>query len=246
MEATVTYAIDTGETPIAYPSTGGAQVGQTTGPMDARAVVIHNGRAASRPFSLEREGFLLVDHTTAVADFYDQAQIDSIYTDEVSRLVAAVTGARRVAVFDFTRRADAPDTREVLHTREPARTIHNDFTAWSACKRLRETLGDDESDRLQHRRFAIVNVWRPMLRAVETTPLAVCDATSVSADDLIRTERRSKDRVGEILQATYNPDHRWYFFPHMTPSEALLIKTYDSADDGRGHSTLHTAIDVPG
>ena len=152
MEAAVTYMLDTGETPIAYPSVGGAEVGRNTGQYEARQVTIHDGRAAAQPFSLDREGFILVDHDTAVADFYDQEQIDSVYTAEIVRLVGDVTAANRVFVFDFTLRADAAGTRDARHSREPASVIHNDFTPWSARKRLRERLPAAETEHLLRRR----------------------------------------------------------------------------------------------
>ena len=222
MEAAVNYLLESCQKPIAFPSVGGAEVGRNTGQYRARHVTIHDGRAAARPFSLDREGFMLVDHDTAVADFYDQDQIDSVYTAEITRLVRDVTAAGRVLVFDFTVRADAADTRDARRSREPARMIHNDFTPWSARKRLRESLQAAETEHLLRRRFAIVNVWRPILRPVQTAPLAVCDATSVDAGDLIVTERRSNDRIGEILHATYNPGHRWFYFPRMTPTEGAV------------------------
>jgi hypothetical protein len=75
--------------------------------------------------------------------------------------------------------------------------------------------------------------------------LALCDASSVAPDDLVAVERRAKDRIGEIQQAVYNPAHRWYYYPLMTMDEALLIKTYDSATDGRARFTLHTSFDDP-
>ena len=53
------------------------------------------------------------------------------------------------------------------------------------------------------------------------------------------------DRTGEIYYASWNPLHRWVYFPEMQADEALLIKGYDSRDDGRARFTLHTAFDDP-
>ena len=94
-------------------------------------------------------------------------------------------------------------------------------------------------------RFAIINVWRPIAGPVLSTPLAVCDAQSVAPADLVPTERRAKDRIGEVQQVLFNPAHRWFYFPTMQRDEALLIKTYDSATDGRARYTIHTAFDDP-
>lgn len=48
-----------------------------------------------------------------------------------------------------------------------------------------------------------------------------------------------------IQQATFNPAHRWFYFPNMHTHEALLIKTYDSAEGGPARFTIHTAFDDP-
>ena len=58
-------------------------------------------------------------------------------------------------------------------------------------------------------------------------------------------ERHAKDRIGEVQQVTYNPAHRWFYYPRLQPDEALLIKTYDSATDGRARYSVHTAFEDP-
>lgn len=63
--------------------------------------------------------------------------------------------------------------------------------------------------------------------------------------DLVVTERRARNRVGEIYQIAFNPDHRWFYFPQMQRNEALLFKCYDSAHDGRACFAPHTAFDDP-
>ena len=93
--------------------------------------------------------------------------------------------------------------------------------------------------------FAIINVWRP-IQTVESFPLALCDARSVEPEVLIPAERRAKDRIGEIYVARFSPAQRWVYFPRMTPEEAILIKTYDSREDGRTRWCIHTAVDVEG
>ena len=242
--AALTYLVDTGEKPINYPSVGGGDPSRNTGRYESREVTIRDGRAMAGRFSLDREGFVLIRHDTAVTDFHDDAELAAVYEAELARLVAAATGASRVVVFDHTRRADSPALRQEKRLREPARIIHNDYTERSGPQRVRDLL-PAEAAALLERRFAIVNVWRPIRGPVQTAPLALCDARSVAPRDLIASERRSKDRVGEIQQATYNPAHRWFYFPNMHTHEVLLIKTYDSAEGGPARFTIHTAFDDP-
>jgi hypothetical protein len=94
------------------------------------------------------------------------------------------------------------------------------------------------------RRFAIVNVWRPIGAPVLTTPLAVCDARTIDSRDLLASDLVYQDWVGETYAFAFNPRHRWYWYPRQTPTEATLLKIYDSATDV-ARLTAHTAFDDP-
>jgi hypothetical protein len=54
-----------------------------------------------------------------------------------------------------------------------------------------------------------------------------------------------RDRVGETYQVSYNPRHRWLFFPRMRTDEAMLIKCYDSDLGGKARFAAHSAFDDP-
>ena len=190
---------------------------------------------------------MLVPYSTGVRDFYDDGEIAAVYEDEVKALVKRETGANRVEIFDHTRRAVSEDIRRTRMIREPASTVHNDYTARSGRTRLEDHFVDapDEAENLLKGRFAIVNVWRSIRGTVQTGPLALCDASSVAPEDLVPVQRKARDRMGEIQMALYAPGQRWYYFPRMTMDEALLIKTFDSKDDGRARFTIHTAFEDP-
>src|SRR5207237_799463 len=82
------------------------------------------------------------------------------------------TGGARVLVFDHTLRTADDELRQVQKIREVVRRVHNDYTEWSAPQRVRD-LVPQEADGLLRRRFAIVQVWRPIRNPVETFPLAI-------------------------------------------------------------------------
>src|SRR5262249_23395387 len=115
---------------------------------------------------------------------------------------------------------------------------------WSGPQRVRDLLPEEAADLLR-RRFAIIQVWRPIRYPVETFPLAICDARSLSPENLVVSERRYPHRVGQTYAITYNPEHRWYWFPRMRRDEALVFKVYDSLTDGRARWTAHTAFPDP-
>ncbi len=52
-------------------------------------------------------------------------------------------------------------------------------------------------------------------------------------------------RSGETYSVKYSPNHRWYYIPEMRTDEALLLKCYDSATDGRTRFGPHTAFTDP-
>jgi hypothetical protein len=239
------YLVPSKEKPVYFASQAGAEAQLAiAAKIVPRAVTISDAREKTPPPTLDKEGFALVDHVSSVTDFYDDAQIRDIYEAEAAALVKEITGASRVVVFDNTRRSDAKAIRGERNTREPSSVVHNDYTDASAQKRLRDIL-PDEADALLKKRFAIINVWRSIGGPALTTPLALCDASSVRDTDLVATERRAKDRVGELELVTYNPDHRWFWFSAMTKTEAALIKTFDSALDGRARRSIHTAFKNP-
>lgn len=233
--------------PTYVASVAGGQVPTHEGNYVDQAVTIQNGRERTEPFSLDKEGFALRPQTSKVSDFYDDTQIAKIYDAEVKELVKSETDASRVEIFDHTRRSASQHIRSERKIREPAATIHNDYTALSGIQRLLDHFADtpDEVLALMKHRFAIVNVWRSISGPVQTSPLALCDATSVDETQLVRVKRQGKDRIGEVQLATWNDKHAWYYFPEMKMDEALLIKTYDSTMDGKTRFTIHTAFDDP-
>ena len=239
------YLVPSKEKPVYFAAQAGADAElDIAAKIVPRSVTISDARDEATAPTLDKQGFALVSHRSSVTDFYDDAQIRDMYELEASTLVKDITGASRVVVFDNTRRSDARAIRGERNTREPSAVVHNDYTDDSARKRLRDIL-PDEADALLKKRFAIVNVWRSIAAPALTTPLALCDASSVSDTDLVSTERRAKDRIGELQLVTFNPDHRWFWISGLTKSEVVLIKTFDSAVDGRARRSIHTAFRNP-
>ena len=245
IEATLSYFADTEAMPVTLVGAPGASDLRTGGGKpDPRQIVLRNGRPYADRFALERDGFRFVRHDTKVADFFDEGEVRRVYYPEMEALVKAESGASRVVVFDHTLRTASDELREAAKIREVVRRVHNDYTEWSAPQRVRNLL-PDEADELLQRRFAIIQVWRPIRHPVESWPLAIADAQSLSPADMVVTERRYPDRIGQTSAVTYNPAHRWYWFPRMRPDEALVFKVYDSLKDGRARFTAHTAFEDP-
>jgi hypothetical protein len=244
IEATLNYIISDGSPVFTIVATPGGRDGRSGATPDPRRVVIHNGRPHAGEFALERDGFRFIRHDTKMADFYDEDEIRRVYYPEMEALIKAESGCRRVHVFDHTLRTADDDIRESKKIREVVRRVHNDYTEKSGPQRVRDLL-PAEADELIKRRFAIIQVWRPIRYPVETFPLAIADARSLSPQNLVISERRAAERIGQTYAITYNPAQQWYWFPRMRREEALVFKTYESMTDGRARWTAHTAFEDP-
>jgi hypothetical protein len=243
VEATLNYLAPMDERPYyyTYPPPAGEAGRNTHG--DRRRVTVRDARELAHP-SLDVEGFALVRLESSLADAYDARAVVRDYYPEVEAVVRRATGARRVLVFDHNvRNTDRARPGSEL-SQAPVHFVHNDYTVRSGPQRVRDLVGGEEAEELLQRRFAVINVWRPIRGPVQQAPLAFCDASSLAQHDFVATDLRYRDRVGEVYSLTYRPEHRWFYYPRMQSDEAILLKCYDS-DPHCACFTAHTAIDDP-
>ncbi len=244
IEGVVNYLKKDTEAPASYGGLSQKEADRKRrGNYESHTVTIHNARLLAE-LSLEREGFVLVRHDTQMKDFYDEEEVRTVYYKETEELVKKTSGAKRVVVFDHTVRSGDEATREAKQVGGPVRGAHNDYTDWSGPQRVRDIL-PDEAEELLKGRFGVIQTWRPINRPVVRDPLAICDGRSTGMEGAIPTARIYPDRRGETLHYTFNPNHYWYYFPHMERHEAVVFKTFESERDGRARWTLHCAFDDP-
>lgn len=211
-------------------------------------VTIRDMRDIVDDLSIDREGFELWVVPTGVADLWDDDTVTTDYYAEIEALLIERFDATRVVVFDATRRADSKDgAANPDGQRGPAARVHVDYTVKSGPQRVRDILGEAETGRLTNAgaRIIQVNVWRPIRGPVVRSPLALADARSIAEPELVATDQIFPDRVGEIYQVAHGEDQRWYYAPEMTTDEVILIKGWDTLDDGRAIFTPHGAFNHP-
>jgi hypothetical protein len=244
VEGTLNYLANTTERPAYYinpdrstPPTRPAQTKHT--------VPIYNGRDAVEQLLLDQQGLMLTKHETKVTNFYNPEEVKTVYYPEVEELVKKLTGATKVVAFDHNVRCAPRAKQGETGISSPVLFAHNDYTVKSGPQRVRDILPAEEAKKLLRHRFAVINVWRPIRVPAQDTPLAVCDAQSMEQKDFIATDLKFPDRTGEIYSVAYNPEQRWFYFPRMQPDEAMLLKCYDSMEDGRARFTAHSAFNDP-
>jgi len=198
--------------------------------------------------SLDREGFALVPHRSAVTDFADTAEVARTYPDEIAALVKRVSGADSVVVTGagVLRFAERSAQSGALDNSRPARFAHVDVSDATAALFSQRSL--PEAGRAP-RRTAHFNIWRAISPAPQDVPLALCDARSVAPGDLMPADAIF-DRDGvDIwsfggLVVAHSPAHRWHWFSDLGLDEVIMFKTNDS-DPERAHSVPHVAFDNP-
>jgi hypothetical protein len=220
-------------------------------PRVRRPVTIYDGRGLAGALSTDLEGFVLAQHPEGiVADFRDEGVLRSAYYPSVERLVRDVTGASQVVIFDHTHRSSAISRRAPDSTDIAVDEVHNDYTATSGPRRVRELLGqllpDQDTDALMQRRYAVFNIWRPTNGVVECWPLALCDMRTLDPADVVDARLEWPHRTGFVCAIRHNPAQRWFTFPAMDPREAVVFKCYDSVVSRRARFGAHTAFDDPG
>jgi hypothetical protein len=245
VRAMFNYVVDTGVPPVRYIDWPEMEHKAVPPQYRQHEMAVRNGRPLRETFSLDTHGFVFVEHRTQVRDFTDEAERARVYDPEVQALVKQHAGAAEVLVFDHTIRVGDETMQNAMGARPTVKGVHNDYTERSAPRRLREIAGDAEAERRFSRRWAIIQVWRPIRDRVLAEPLGICDGRTIPHEGFIRVERRYKDRTGEVYHIAHNPAHEWYYFPHMERHEALVFKVFDSDAGKPSRFTAHSAFDDP-
>jgi hypothetical protein len=214
-------------------------------PRDLRPMPVRDARTIDA--DVDREGFQLVRHQSAITDWTDRAALEAIHKGEVADLIKALTGADEVQVnapgiLRYSEKSGMAGSSDNSH---PARFAHvdiNDITAAEFAER--------GANGRAFRRCAAYNLWRALSPAPQDIPLALCDARTIAAQDLIVADAIFDPPHGapewsfESWVVAHNPAHQWFFYSDLAADEAVLFKTNDS-DPARAHCMPHVAFDDP-
>ncbi|KAI0297529.1 hypothetical protein B0F90DRAFT_1634094 [Multifurca ochricompacta] len=197
-------------------------------------VKVENVRGRESEYSLDKNGFQYFHHPSQHTSFSNDEEIEREYYPESIELLKQLTGASRVVLFDHTIRRRRPgDLIDTPEKRQPVSAVHVDQTTASAIARVHRHLPPEDAPSLLEKRFQIINLWRPIHHPAYDWPLTLCDYNTVDRKrDLIPNTLKYPDREGETYGVQWNEAHQWKYVRGMTPEEGVLIKCFDSIEDG--------------
>ena len=210
---------------------------------EVHEIRVHDIRGREDDYQLDRDGFEIIKLDFEAPQAHDRATIEGAYYDAVCERVKAELGASHVIAFDDNYRSAGADYNRI--TDKPAYMVHNDYTEESAPQRIRDLLPQDEAEQRLKKRYAFINLWRPVNHPAEDLPLGVCRAATMDETDLVTCTMYWPERVGETYVLQHNPNHEWFYLSRMATKEALLLKCFDSARDGRARYAPHVAFQDP-
>jgi len=186
--------------------------------------------------NFKEDGISFKNSPTKIKDFIHSSDWEETYNNEIEALLSETINAKEVIVFDHTIRVDEPD-----QARQPARHVHNDYTAIGAEQRMIDVLGDQESKRFLKGHYGLINTWRPIENPIKSSPLGFIHPNSIVDEDWMTIYLDYPDDVREISGVAANHKHEWFYVSNMTLDEVVIFNTYDN----NGHPHLaHSAIDI--
>ncbi|KAG0695075.1 hypothetical protein DFH29DRAFT_985038 [Suillus ampliporus] len=215
---------------------------------DQHNMHIEDVRGKEGLYKLDNAGFQYGREAAKHTSFLNDSEIEREYYPESIDLIKRVTGASSIVIFDHTirrRRPGEPD--DSPQKRQPVPLVHVDQTTASSIARVHRHLPPTEAPSLLRKRFQVINLWRPISHAAVDWPLALCDFRSVDAkNDLLPVALIYPDHEGETYGIKYNSNHQWKYKRAMIPEEFVLIKCFDSVEDGSvARLAPHTGFQDP-
>jgi hypothetical protein len=216
-------------------------------------VTIRNARL-SGPFTLDEHGFCLGRHRTDITDWARNYGPESAYAQQVCEVAKRLCGADVVLPMAGMVRSSGQTSATV---QPPAAEAHVDFTQRCAERIAQTVYRKYHAESAGYRRFIAFSLWRVLSAPPQDMPLALCEGRSVRDDEGTHNTKVDVAEIptGDALFAPiegeedmaaatifrHSPEHRWWFFPDMSPDEVIFIKFYDS-DHGTAWRCPHTSF----
>ncbi|KAI4218170.1 MAG: hypothetical protein LQ349_008829, partial [Xanthoria aureola] len=181
-------------------------------------------------------------------DFSDPERVNAIYLHGVATHLKEMLGARHVQIYEHMIRKRHPDfpisTGKEYQYDQPTSQAHIDITPSSIEALVARQNGDQAEGMQKHhlqcikyvliprssppQTFIVCSVWKPLRGPLQDWPLAVCDAASVDADNLVVSDKVYSNFATENIQVHRDARQRWYYLSGQQPDELLVFRQTDS------------------
>ncbi len=227
---------------------------------EAVEVSIHDARQA--PFlDWHVNGFQLVEHNSAVQDWHNAQQVESVHYPEVVALAQQLSACDVALVSSHISRN--PAQAAVHQDYAPIQFVHSDFsdnygerllqlyqTGSPETTKALAAAGITAADMQRAKRMLILQFWRNVGPVQMNLPLAFIDAQTVSKSDvhaLHVPNYAGGDFAFDTLGVSAARGHQWYTYPQMQAHEVVAFRTFDSvmAAQGEPYWTPHSAFVDP-
>jgi hypothetical protein len=223
-----------------------------------QTIAVSDARSMEPAPTLATMGFELQSSPSAVTDWQRTPETVAMLCSEAEELVKKVLpGAAGVSAFDHTWRNSLRSNFDSSiggksHFSSAVARVHTDFTPASSLEKVdqlieQKKIGSEFADGARYRR-AIVNVWRVYGGGDRCTaaPLAVIDPSTVAASCCFPYALVHETRAGVNGSISFDPAHKWYYFPEMRKDEALLFYNFEEGvqDLQASRCVYHAALDA--
>lgn len=212
---------------------------------DWRPMKVRNAREIPGGASLKTHGFCTVPHAPRNTRFDGSNDWMAEFVEEVESLLKQITGAAEIIIPH-----GVASYRSAAFTGSlgPASFTHNDFTAVGTAQHV-ANLDPAKAEARLAKRYGAYHAWHLASPPPQDIPLALCDARSVRAADVIAGKAYyggpdNTTLFGNMAMFRYNPAHEWFYYPDLRNDETLIWCGYDS-DPAYASIVPHTAFRDP-
>ncbi|MCP1835528.1 hypothetical protein J2R76_003866 [Bradyrhizobium sp. USDA 4532] len=210
--------------------------------MSTYEVTIRNARPIMNQFTLDREGFTLIQHKISCANERDPELMGDKYLEEMVPFIKDYFNASWVVPRRGGGIVRSAGGSSIPSVKDPVALAHIDYVpidgpvlAAIASQLAGVTIRS-------YSRLMIIQTWHALSPPPQDFPLAFCDGASFHDTDIDAVNYASLDTTIKFGFVHFNPAQRWYYFPEMTADELILFKSYDS-EVYCNPITAHSAFD---
>jgi hypothetical protein len=218
-------------------------------PVYSAAVKIKDARPIRKSLSLDKQGFVLLDHVSSVSQLRDKKAMEATYNSELQELIKGIAKADLVLPYLqlFVRFSKNSTVKTKDETERPSADVHLDFTSksfWDNVGWVQDAAG---LTRKKYRRVALYQTWRAVSEPPQDFPLCLTDSMSVIPGNTVIMDNiiGPRDVVGNVVEtrlAKQGPHDSWYYFSNMRANELILFMGFDS-DRENDVNVLHTSFE---